>query len=57
MALNNLYQNLIVVEEHAQLVRIDVVYDELVKELQNQDATLVNLLPVGVEQFRIDCLT
>ena len=53
MAVGDFKQDHLFHEEHAELVRVDVVHDELVQELQNKDATLVDLLAIGCLHLRI----
>lgn len=47
MAVDNFEQDLIVHEEEAELVRVYIVHDQLIEELQNKNAALVDLLPVS----------
>lgn len=50
-------QDLLVHEEHAELIGVHIVNDKLVEELQDQDATLVNLLSISRLYFWVNCLS
>lgn len=54
MAVGHLNQHLVVDEEVAELVGVDVVSDQLVKELEDEDAALVDLLPILLLNFGIE---
>ena len=56
MAVDNFEQDLIVHEEEAELVGVYVVDDQLVKELQNKNAALVNLLPISCRNLGVNCV-
>ena len=52
-AIGHFHEHFIVDEKVAQLVRIHIVHDQFVQELQNQDPALVNLLLEGSLDFRV----
>ena len=56
MAVDNFEQDLIVHEEQAELVGVYVVDDQLVEELQNKNAALVNLLPISCRNLGVNCV-